>query len=177
MIPNAPGKRPAKPVRSSRKLDSAARPPTAWVPAAMHNRQDNDLVIDRTEVRAVRSCVVLHTRVGQRILKDQRDCCLYRGGEEGAETDTFFLVPSSSIKVIPPRPRVEIQGGESPTARELPAHLFPRDAAARIREMVLDPSVELCLLLRRQSKLPARVLGSMADPPMSAPSPQPSRWV
>src|SRR5439155_18915362 len=81
---NAPGERPAKPVRSSRKLDSAARPPTAWVSAAMHNRQDNDLVVDRTEVHGVRkpgdkrsSCVLLHTRLGQRILKNQRDRCLF----------------------------------------------------------------------------------------------------
>ena len=77
----------------------------SWIPAAMHDRQDDDLIVGRSEVNGVRkpgdkrsSCVVLHTRVGQRILKNQRDRCLYRCGEEGAEADTFFLVPSSCIK-------------------------------------------------------------------------------
>src|SRR5206468_10257126 len=72
---NAPGERPAKPVRSSRKLDSAARAPISWIPAAMHDRQDDDLIVGRSEVNGVWKLtdegspgVALHAWIGQRVL-------------------------------------------------------------------------------------------------------------
>jgi hypothetical protein len=102
---NVPGERPAEPVRSGRKLDSAARPPMPWIPAAMHDRQDNDLFVDKAEVHGIRKStdtrpprVALHVAIGQRILKNRRDRCFDRRGEDSAQADTLSLVLSSRIK-------------------------------------------------------------------------------
>lgn len=67
-----------------------------WVPTAMHDRQDNDLVADGAKVHGVRKPtnerppgVALHTGVGQWILKNRRDGCFDRRGEDSAQTDTL----------------------------------------------------------------------------------------
>jgi hypothetical protein len=76
-----------------------------WIPAAVHNRQDNDLVVDRSEVHGVRKltderapCVALHAGIGERILENRRDRCFDRRGEDSAQTDTLSLIPGSRIE-------------------------------------------------------------------------------
>jgi hypothetical protein len=76
-----------------------------WIPAAMHDREDNDLVVDRAKVHGVRKptderspYVALHAGTGHGILKNGRERCFDRRGEGGAQTDTLCLVPTSSIE-------------------------------------------------------------------------------
>jgi hypothetical protein len=71
----------------------------------MHQRQDNDLVADRTEVHGVRKAtherapsVTLHTGIGERILENRGDRCFDGRGEDGAETDPLSLIPRSSTQ-------------------------------------------------------------------------------
>ena len=71
----------------------------------MHDRQDNDLVVDWAEVHGVRKStnerptrVAFQAGVGQRILQNRRDRAFDRRGENGAQTDTLSLVPSSRIE-------------------------------------------------------------------------------
>ena len=75
------------------------------IPAAMHDRQDNDLVVDRAKVHGVRKAtderppyVALHARMGEWTLKNRRDRCFDRPDEDSAQTDTLPLAPSSRIE-------------------------------------------------------------------------------
>src|SRR5207245_11161468 len=61
-----------------RKLDSATGAPPPWVPAAVHDRQDNGLVSGRAEVHGVRKAtdelspgVPSHAGIGERVVKEQ----------------------------------------------------------------------------------------------------------
>jgi hypothetical protein len=76
-----------------------------WIPATMHDRQDNDLVADGAKVHGVWKPtnerppgVALHTVVGQGIPKNRRDRCFDLRGEDSAQTDTLCLVPSSCME-------------------------------------------------------------------------------
>jgi hypothetical protein len=76
-----------------------------WIPSAVHNRQDNDLVVDRAEVHTVRKpsderppCVALHAGIGQRIPENRRDRCFDRRGKDGTQTETLSLIPGSRIE-------------------------------------------------------------------------------
>jgi len=76
-----------------------------WMPTAMDDRQDDDLVAGRVEVHRVRKAadesstgVALHARIGQRAVKDCRDRGLERRDKDGTEADTLCLVPISRIE-------------------------------------------------------------------------------
>jgi hypothetical protein len=71
----------------------------------MHDRQDDDLVTDVTEVDSVRKptqerapCVTFDARIGTWVLKDCGERCLERRGEDAAQSEAFSLVPSSRVE-------------------------------------------------------------------------------
>jgi hypothetical protein len=142
-----------------------------WIPAAVHDGQGNDFVVDRAKVHGIRKsmderppCVAPHARIGQRILKNPCDRCFDRRGEDSAQAVTLSLVPSPRIEQLRLGLGSKCKARGSRTSRELPAHLFPGDGAARIRQMLLDPSVELRLLLGRQNDLRLTLLIAEAVP-------------
>ena len=77
----------------------------SWIPAAMHDRQDDDLIVGRSEVNGVRKLtdegspgVALHAGIGQRVLWDCCDRGLDRRGEDSAQADTLCFIPISLIE-------------------------------------------------------------------------------
>src|SRR5882762_1343622 len=82
------------------KLDSAPRLPTTWEPAAVHDCEHDEFILDRTKVHGVRK--PLHQRapgvavdagIGQRILEDGVDGHLNCCGKELSKSSALPLIP------------------------------------------------------------------------------------